>query len=41
MEDLDLDCPGEDGGEEDAGCEGDAEDIKVERCGQRLSHCRG
>ena len=40
VEDVDLDCPGEEGGEEDAGYEGEAEDVKVERYGQLLCHCR-
>ena len=31
VEDVGLDCPGEEGGDEDAGCEGEDENLGVER----------
>lgn len=40
VEDVGLDGPGEEGGEEDAGCEGEAEGVGVESYGLRLGHCR-
>ena len=33
VEEVGLDCPGEEDGEEDAGYEGEAEDVKVEKYG--------
>ena len=40
VEDVGLDGPGEEGGEEDAGCEGETEGVGVEIYGLLLGHCR-
>ena len=32
VEDVGLDCPGDEGGDKDANCEGEADDVGVERC---------
>ena len=40
VEDVGLGGPGDEGGEEDAGCEGETEDVWFERYGLHRGHCR-